>query len=116
MANATIYANPVTFLSWDPTSGVTSLTETSSTSVTNSSGVPVHWTEGTSSGTLKIGKTMNCTQGPVNRTWDFSTQSSGGPQITLTVSSSGGGKAPQRATPQGQEHGHGHGKGGSKKD
>ena len=112
MANPTIYANAATFLSWDPASGVTTSTETSSTTVTNSSGVLVHWTEGTSSGTIKNGKTLNCTQGAVNRTWGFSTQSSGGAQITLTVTSPGGGKAPPGAAPQGQAQGHG--KGGSK--
>jgi hypothetical protein len=91
MANATIYPNATSVLSWSSSSSVTALTETSTTVVTNSSGVRVYWNEGTNSGFINNTKTLTCTQGPVQKTWDFSTESSGGPQITLTISSSGGG-------------------------
>jgi hypothetical protein len=91
MANATIYSHPVSYLSWSSTSSVTTLTENSTTVVTNTSGARVYWTEGSNSGSFANNKTLTCTQGPVNKTWDFSNQSSGGAQITLTVTSSGGG-------------------------
>jgi hypothetical protein len=109
MPSATIYAHPVSYLSWDSSSSVTALTETSTTTVTNSSGGIVHWTESSNSGSLKNGNTLQCTQGAVDKTWGFSTQSSGGAQITLTVTAPGGGGAPP---PKAQSQG---GQGGKKK-
>lgn len=91
MANQTIYAHPVSILSWSSSSSVTAVSETSTTVVTNSSGDRVYWTEGSNNGFFNNNKTLTCTQGPVQKTWNFSNQSTGGPQITLTVSSSGGG-------------------------
>lgn len=91
MATATIFPNSTSTLSWSSSASVTSITETSTTVVTNSSGVRVYWNEGANSGFVNNGKNLTCTQGPVQKTWDFSTESTGGPQITLTVSSSGGG-------------------------
>jgi hypothetical protein len=109
MANATIYPNPVSILSWDPAASVTALTETSSTVVTNSSGDRVYWTEGTNSGYVNNNKNMTCQQGPTEKIWGFSNQSSGGAQITLTIAGSGGGSPPPGA--QGTGEGQGKGKG-----
>jgi hypothetical protein len=91
MANATAFSHPVSDLSWSSSSSVTALTETSTTTVTNSSGVKVYWEEGTNSGSIPNNGTLNCTQGPVDRTTAVSKSKSGLPRITLTVTGSGGG-------------------------
>lgn len=116
MVIAHIYSHPVSFLSWSATSSVTTLTENDNVKVTNSSGGIVYWTEGTKSGTIADNHSITCAQGSVNKTWDFSNQGTGGAQITLTVSSSGGsgGRAPAaqgQSEDDGQGHGQGHGKG-----
>jgi hypothetical protein len=93
MANATIYAHPVSYLSWSSSASVTALTENSTTNVTNSSGSTVYWTEGTNSGSISNNGTLQCTKGAVEKTWGFTqnSQSGSGAQITLTMTSGGGG-------------------------
>jgi thiamine biosynthesis lipoprotein ApbE len=91
MAQATIYAHPVSYLSWSSSSSVTSLNENSNTTVSNSSGAVVYWTEGSNSGSISSGGQLTCTKGAVTKKWDFTNQSGGGPQITLTIATSGGG-------------------------
>jgi hypothetical protein len=89
MATATIYAHPVDYLSWSSSSSVTSLTENSTTVVTNSSGATVYWTEGANSGSINNGNNLTCTRGAANKKWNFSESSGGTVRITLTVSGGG---------------------------
>jgi type II secretory pathway pseudopilin PulG len=91
MANATIFPNTISILSWSSSSSVTALTENSTTNVTNSSGYAVYWTEGTNSGSIANSGTLQCTKGTVDKKWDFADTSTGAAKITLTVTGSGGG-------------------------
>lgn len=91
MANATVYSHPVSYLSWSSSSSSTSLTENSTTVVTNSSGAIVYWTEGSNNGSIASSGNLTCSQGAVNKKWDFSETSAGDVKITLTVTGGGGG-------------------------
>jgi hypothetical protein len=91
MANATIYAHPVSYLSWNSSSSVTTLTENETTVVTNSSGATVYWTQGTNSGSFNNSQQLTCTQGEAKKKWSFSESSGGAARVTLTVTGSGGG-------------------------
>lgn len=94
-ATATIYTYNRN-LSWSSNSGITSITQNKSTTVTNSSDNTVWWWSGTGSQPgnptqLASRGTHSFDQGSSNLSWSFSnTQSQGSaPQITLTVTGKG---------------------------
>jgi hypothetical protein len=89
MANATIYSHPVSYLSWSSSSSVTSLNESSTTIVTNSSGDTVDWVEGTNSGSIPDTGMLTCAAGAAAKTWQM--KKGGTVRITLTVTGGGGG-------------------------
>jgi hypothetical protein len=91
MANATIYAHPVSILSWSSSSSVISLTENSTTNVTNSSGATVYWVESTNSGSIANNGTLQCSKGAASKKWEFSESSASGATVRITLTVSGGG-------------------------
>jgi hypothetical protein len=103
MANATIYSNATSTLSWNSSTVDTDKTENSSTLVLNSSGATVYWTQGGSSGSFANTATLYCVQGAAKKKWNFSETSGGAARVTLTVTAGGGGSPAGKA--EGQAHG-----------